>query len=269
MLKHRKMQYSSSFRVFPAFTLAEVLIVLGVIGIVAQMTIPTLQKNIENQILTSQIKQVYTTFNQGMKLLIQNQGCEDLSCVGWVNYTDLSGTRQAAPADWKVERDRQLREVFRIDEIYSNNSQNPYKNKARVLDGGTIGWSYFETDRADRPDEYLFPLQNGSIVWMSGNDCYQAAAGTPYMHKGTCNWGLFDVNGNKKPNMFGRDIHSFILAMDGTLLPDYGQDLAKYNAGDAWASYGDYWKNNSSCVTGSFGDGCLARLMENSWVFDY
>lgn len=38
------------------FTLAEVLITLGIIGIVAQMTIPVLMSNTQKQVVTTQYK---------------------------------------------------------------------------------------------------------------------------------------------------------------------------------------------------------------------
>ena len=50
------------------FTLAEVLITLGIIGVVAAMTLPTLiQKNQETE-LTTRAKRMYSEVNQAIKL---------------------------------------------------------------------------------------------------------------------------------------------------------------------------------------------------------
>ena len=52
----------------PAFTLAEVLITLGIIGVVAAMTLPTLIANYQKKETISKIQKVYTVLNQAFKL---------------------------------------------------------------------------------------------------------------------------------------------------------------------------------------------------------
>ena len=54
-----------------AFTLAEVLITLGIIGVVAALTLPSVIKNKENIELQSSLKLAYSTLNQAL-LLYQN-----------------------------------------------------------------------------------------------------------------------------------------------------------------------------------------------------
>src|SRR5574344_362497 len=69
-----------------AFTLAEVLIVLGIIGVVAAMTIPTLmQKYRESKIETS-LKKFYTNVNQAIKLSELDNGAQS----DWDEMTDIS-----------------------------------------------------------------------------------------------------------------------------------------------------------------------------------
>ena len=45
------------------FTLAEVLVTLGIIGVVAAMTIPTLMQNYQRQSYVTQLKKVYNELN--------------------------------------------------------------------------------------------------------------------------------------------------------------------------------------------------------------
>ncbi|MDE6139089.1 MAG: type II secretion system GspH family protein, partial [Candidatus Gastranaerophilales bacterium] len=52
---------------YSGFTLAEVLITLGIIGIVAAMTIPTLMTKIQKQKLEAQLKETYSVIQQVMK----------------------------------------------------------------------------------------------------------------------------------------------------------------------------------------------------------
>ena len=47
-----------------AFTLAEVLITLGIIGVVAAMTLPVLTQKYQKMVLKNQYKKVYSTLSQ-------------------------------------------------------------------------------------------------------------------------------------------------------------------------------------------------------------
>ncbi len=49
-----------------AFTLAEVLITLGIIGIVAAMTLPSLIEKHQKKVMVSRVKKIYTTVSQAM-----------------------------------------------------------------------------------------------------------------------------------------------------------------------------------------------------------
>ena len=50
-----------------AFTLAEVLITLGIIGVVAALTIPTLMANHRKQVVETRLAKFYSTINQAIK----------------------------------------------------------------------------------------------------------------------------------------------------------------------------------------------------------
>lgn len=49
-----------------AFTLAEVLITLGIIGIVAAMTLPSVINKIQNKDKTARLKKFYSSINQAV-----------------------------------------------------------------------------------------------------------------------------------------------------------------------------------------------------------
>ena len=51
-----------------AFVLSEVLIALGVIGIIAAMTLPILIKNYNNYIITQKLKKAYNTVSNGIRM---------------------------------------------------------------------------------------------------------------------------------------------------------------------------------------------------------
>ena len=70
-----------------AFTLAEVLITLGIIGVVAAMTIPVLIQNHKNTVVETRLKKVYTVMNQAIALAENDYGDKTY----W--YEDLAGAQ--------------------------------------------------------------------------------------------------------------------------------------------------------------------------------
>lgn len=52
-----------------AFTLAEVLITLGIIGIIAALTLPNLIGNYKKQVVVTRMQKFYSVFNQAVKLV--------------------------------------------------------------------------------------------------------------------------------------------------------------------------------------------------------
>ena len=57
-----------------AFTLAEVLITLGIIGVVAAITMPALIQNYRNHAVEAKLKKFYSTFNQAVEMSIAENG---------------------------------------------------------------------------------------------------------------------------------------------------------------------------------------------------
>ncbi|MBO5435660.1 type II secretion system protein, partial [bacterium] len=58
----------------PAFTLAEVLVTLGLIGVVAAMTLPMLAENYQRRVVETRLKKFYTTFNQAILRAVEYHG---------------------------------------------------------------------------------------------------------------------------------------------------------------------------------------------------
>ena len=73
------------------FTLAEVLITLGIIGMIAEMTIPTLMNNVGNQVFKVGLKKSYSVLSQAtVDVMNENSG----TMVG-VSTTGNNGLRDA------------------------------------------------------------------------------------------------------------------------------------------------------------------------------
>jgi|GEM_PF-305152 len=82
-----------------AFTLAELLIVLGIIGIIAALTMPSLMANHRKQVVLNKLKKFYSVTTQAVIKTTEQEGsdswiteCDQLSCTSpdlkdWYNRT--------------------------------------------------------------------------------------------------------------------------------------------------------------------------------------
>src|SRR5574344_1961682 len=71
-----------------AFTLAEVLIVLAIIGVVAAMTIPTLMNKVAKQEYVTALRKFYSTQMNGWAQLLADEGVQKLDDTSlWQNMT--------------------------------------------------------------------------------------------------------------------------------------------------------------------------------------
>ena len=71
-----------------AFTLAEVLITLGIIGVVAAMTLPTVINNVHHKELETALKKQYSTLSQAI-LDIQREDDLPFRVIGLISKQNL------------------------------------------------------------------------------------------------------------------------------------------------------------------------------------
>ena len=97
-----------------AFTLAEVLITLGIIGVVAAMTLPTLVQNYKKTVYVNQLKKSYSTLEQGFQKMLADEGVEKLSDLSyWGAYSN----------SWNNSKDTT---VSAIDNVFNKGFKTTY-----------------------------------------------------------------------------------------------------------------------------------------------
>ena len=74
-------------RMKKAFTLAEVLITLTIIGVIAALTIPNLMQNWQKEVTITKVKKAYNILNRAATNIKINTNCDDLACTGLYNIT--------------------------------------------------------------------------------------------------------------------------------------------------------------------------------------
>lgn len=134
-----------------AFTLAEVLITLGIIGIVAAMTLPSLIKNYRLNILHNQFKKSYATLSQVLERMYADDGVlpmEMYPSISDFTAKYVSYLVNASRCEDCVKSDGQLNVLYRNLSNKSYTFSYPFAGKVyKLADGTTLWFSYGLYDR--------------------------------------------------------------------------------------------------------------------------
>ena len=198
---------------YNAFTLAEVLITLGIIGIVAAMTLPALINNHRDKELITRVKKTYSALNQAL----------ELAQAHYATPGDNSALFSSGKTS--AELTKEMAEYFngaRYCEAGTN--AKDCKNLSYTIKYATLNQSGSSgaavTNLTANP---RIVLNDGSIIAMNnkGNSCDEVVeTGTSFNPDGSvqtnpdgsiktwtrtravCGKILFDVNGNKNPFVY-------------------------------------------------------------------
>ena len=213
-----------------AFTLAEVLITLGIIGVVAAMTIPTLISNYQEKTLNTQFKRAYALINQGLANVQAQYAGYLPKCYYSVSNADIqvatdcldvsekfiSLLKIAKKCEGSAFADGCIPEYEGMDTVA--NANNP---DAEVPDG-------YE-DYGEYISKGCLNFRKNAIL--TSRTVYVLADGTIIIPYDSCTIsGLcagirliaVDVNGKKGPNKWGHDLFSFLIRSDGQRFKYYG-----------------------------------------------
>lgn len=173
-----------------AFTLAEVLITLGIIGIVAAMTIPTLMQRYTEKKTVSVLRETQSILAQALKMSAEENGDAD----GWGLEHKMSSADAKAIADKLLPYMKIAVDCGVMDD---NGICAPNKLYKR-LDGGN--WQTYY----DRTEYYKVKLLNGSSIW------WRSAHVGEVDTNGSTQFVVFiDTNGPTMPNTWGKDLFAF------------------------------------------------------------
>lgn len=174
------------------FTLAEVLITLGIIGVVAALTMPSIINKYQKEILRNQFKKAYSEISQATELL-------------------------------KVKEDINIFEYAK-----ANNSQKALDKLMTQIKGAEV----LEGSRSTTDFAKSFYAPKGlNKKGLTGEYCdntnvYRGSNGIFYsMDDRTTNSSIadpklcIDINGKSLPNSLGYDLFVFIFTPDGNLVP--------------------------------------------------
>lgn len=237
------------------FTLAEILITLGIIGVVSALTIPTLFISYQNSQYVIGLKKAYNETNQALKQMTEDNGCvNDFKCTGLF----AAGKNDQTLGD----------ELVKYLKIAKNCGTEPgltcWASKTNKFYDGTSA----QSDPNDDSDCYKFITASG-MSYCIRNDSDDCSLDRSMNVLGTmtqvCGYVWIDLNGPKRPNNAGRDTFYFwITNGKGALLYPYGGEDT-----NTWWNYNNNSNNCASSGGNKWGMACTGRVMEEGWQMNY
>ena len=229
------------------FTLAEVLITLGIIGVVAALTMPAIIANYQKAEALSKLKKVNSVIGQFLQ-----QAEKDYGCLSDWDMVDVINTF--------------IKPYFNVVSDSSN------RNKSTYL--ASIGYSTYSSENGGYPR--VFRTMSGREF--SGYDYidvfFYTADGILY------GWGwhqsqmsgrrtmeiLVDINGAKRPNIAGKDVFMFDIGgayCQTKVLPGHCGGSQSCNS-SGFCKYTRRCSNTGEqCRNG--GGGCATKIVEDGW----
>ncbi len=222
------------------FTLAEVLITLGIIGVVAAITIPSLISKVQRSQIEAQVKENYSSVAQAMRMA-KADDAEDMP---------VSTNNTQSMKEWF---ENFLAPYMKVEQVCFQTAGCWHKKGVvKTLYHGTPA---FETEVGEGDST----LGWGTMTFRTAKGAYfDLDASAPTTSKSM--FGInttqntlqfyFDVNGDKKPNVIGKDIYILVYEPDRGLIPA-GSDKTKEEIENNCTNGNGYW--------------CLAYLKSNGW----
>ena len=186
-----------------AFTLAEVLITLGIIGVVAALTLPTLISNHRKQVYITQLKKSVSTVENALKLVLADEGVDDLASTKFRDYV--------------MNRDSNaLRKYFNLSKDVTYLSANEREYRTLLIDKSSSEHGVMDM----KVTGYGTPKKLGNCTLLSMADgseiCISSLSTTSYSTFANV---YIDVNGyDKYPNTFGYDMFFMMYNYNGSVM---------------------------------------------------
>ena len=233
-----------------AFTLAEVLITLGIIGVVAALTLPSLIQNYHEKQRVTQLKKAYSVMQNAFLMAQEEYG----DVTDWGLTITNTGEKDDDGND--ILDNSGTENVMNILMKYVEKSkipQNSYIGYVESIDGRQAFWPWEVS-----ADKYFY-LKDGTMVtmgWISSLDCNGDYQGK----KIACSdfWIVFPKKSKMK---IGVDVFNFIFTKEG-FKPNSTTSGAKCNAFEA---VGSADTNGRGCTAHALYNGNMDYLHKKDW----
>ncbi len=248
------------------FTLAEVLIMLAIIGVVAAMTLPTLIQNQQKRSLEVATQKFYSNMSQAIKKYMADEGVDDLRNIPLIEvYNDNLSDEEKNANEAKAQEavNNFVRKYFKVVKECDSNggcfASNYKLQNGDTFSDGTL-FDGVEKYYLGHSSSFAFVIADGMCMIMQ-----PVSWGGPL-------WIHVDINGKKGPNKVGYDYWDMDIFYDGSIdegsvTPECRKNI-ECNSG--WDNSASEVRENKfeTCLGGLYG-GCFGHFLENGFKFDY
>mgnify|MGYP004704990623 CR=1 FL=1 len=221
------------------FTLSETLICLGIVGVVAALTVPSVMKNYQKRLLTNQLQKTYYQIANATQTIMDTEHVD--------NFYETT----AGQCSKKEDCEKSLE--YWMNNYFLPVKKNCGKNANNLCLAGLAPDSYKtmnDTNAGTIDNQYCIQTSDGAAICSRIQD--------------KCLSLIVDVNGPAAPNMSGRDVFSMDIHQDGSI-SDYGSGCANNAFGCSAASCGT--KDSGGAYETACG--CLTSIIEDGWKMNY
>lgn len=183
------------------FTLAEVLITMTIIGIIAALTIPIILNDYNNKKMATTFKKAYSELSQATEYIKNDNGGSFISVCGYWNYSCLYQKYKPYLTGAKTCTDAQAEGCWHQPGQWTYNNGTPCNV---YNDCNAPGY-----DAPKHPGGAILPSGALVVFIMYHNTCSNVACGEMYI----------DTNGFNPPNQVGKDIATVFIEPDN-VIPD-------------------------------------------------
>ena len=251
-----------------AFNFSEVMIAIGVIGVVAALTMPGIVAHYHQKEYVTQLQKSLSQFEQAMQIIMFRHECTDILCTGAFDGT-------SSDAEWNKKFEKEITNSIKIKKKKKNGTAMQPELESAPLKPEKTKLSIQADWRSTAGFKFMLP--DGTMFLVIPKNGQNFTFPTLSTIKNICAEVTIDVNSLRRPNQYGRDLYKFIVAQNGHLYPMYGREYSNATSGSA--SGNSYWRTNPALCAGEgllheapdnvSGDGCAARIMEDGWKMTY
>lgn len=176
-----------------AFTLSELLIALGIIGVIATLSIPSIVSTIQYNILATQLKNNVVAIQQAIedqKVEHKTQDLDDTDFKSAESFYSIMSKAQTCSGDTKC-----WGEKYRAISVDAYEPAIPKDGEGiKLKNGATLSYKYTKTMKQGDESEMNNSLRKNEFARI-----------------------YIDVNGPEQPNIIGRDLFRIIIFENGNI----------------------------------------------------
>ena len=228
------------------FTLAEVLITLGVIGLVAALTLPSMYNNYQKALIGKTLARSVELVEQGMlnirqEAQLNSETGDTFETLSSIKKSDLGLSGSSYITDSNA--------FYNSTKSFLGTENSDYDVTNISAFAGNL-----DTNLKSLYTAYKFNKLNAIVAFQNKTE-------TTTSNDSIISRVIIDANGAAKPNTFGKDVFIFGLTNSGTLIPAGTQKYADF----------DSKIPADGCSGSSVGNGtaCAARVMADKWEIKY